>query len=69
MGRCKPQSSLQNRVDSSFKSLYKLLTKMRPENGQCDENADPVLRMPPKDGDHQFPEAKIQIKQLNVSGR
>ena len=42
---------------------------MRPENGQCDENADPVLRMPPKDGDHQFPEAKIQIKQLNVSGR
>lgn len=30
---------------------------------------DPVLRMPKKDADHQFPEAKIQIKQLNVSGR
>ena len=29
----------------------------------------PVLRMPPKDGDHKFAEAKIQIKHLNVAGR
>ena len=28
----------------------------------------PVLRMPRRDRDHKFAEAKIQIKQMNVSG-